>query len=102
MNAPVLSITTPNGLHHPMALEAINRIAALYAIETQGKDLDVAARTQLRQDESLPLLQSMHDWLLQIRVTVADGGVTANMKIRRSAVAEKYADVVASLYEDEE
>jgi len=79
---------------NPMALEAINRIAALYVIETQGKDLDVAARTQLRQDESLPLLQSMHDWLLQIRVTVADGGGMAkaiDYSFRRWTALSLYA-----------
>ena len=79
---------------NPMALEALNRIAALYAIETQGKDLDVAARTQLRQNESLPLLQSMHDWLLRIRVTVADGGGTAkaiDYSLRRWTALSLYA-----------
>ena len=79
---------------NPMALEALNRIAALYAIETQGKDLDIAARTQLRQDESLPLLQSMHDWLLQIRVTVAHGGGTAkaiDYSLRRWTALSLYA-----------
>ena len=61
----------------PIALEALNRIAALYGIETQGKAMDVAARTQLRQDQAQPLLQSLHDWLLKVRVTVAQGGGTA-------------------------
>lgn len=42
----------------PVALEALNRIT-LYAIEKQGKDLDVEARTQLRQVEARPLLQSI-------------------------------------------
>ena len=79
---------------NPMALEALNRIAALYAIETQGKDLDVAARTQLRQDKALPLLQSMHEWLLQIRVTVANGGGTAkaiDYSLRRWTALSLYA-----------
>jgi transposase len=61
----------------PIALEALNRIAALYAIEAQGKGMDGAARTHLRQNEALPLLQSFHDWLLKTRVTVANGGGTA-------------------------
>lgn len=79
---------------NPMALEALNRIAALYAIETQGKDLDVAARTQLRQDKALPLLQSMHEWLLQIRVTMANGGGTAkaiDYSLRRWTALSLYA-----------
>jgi len=61
----------------PIALEALSQIAALYAIEKQGNDMAVAARTQLRQDETRPLLQSMHAWLLKTRVTVANGGGTA-------------------------
>ena len=36
----------------PVALEALSRIAALYAIEKQGKNIDVVARSQLRRDES--------------------------------------------------
>jgi transposase len=78
----------------PMALEALNRIAALYAIEAQGKNMDVAARTQLRQDETLPLLQSMHDWLLKVRVTVANGGGTAkamDYSLRRWTALSLYA-----------
>jgi hypothetical protein len=77
-----------------MALEALNRIAALYAIERQSKDMDVAARTQLRQDETLPLQQSMHDWLLKTRVTVANGGGTAkamDYSLRRWAALSLYA-----------
>jgi len=79
---------------NPLALEALNRIAALYAIETRGKDLDVAARTQLRKDEALPLLQSMHDWLLRVRVTVANGGGSAkaiDYSLRRWTALSRYA-----------
>jgi transposase len=79
---------------NPMALEALNRIAALYAIEKQGKDLEVAARTQLRKDEALPLLQSMHDWLLRVRMTVANGGGSAkaiDYSLRRWTALSRYA-----------
>jgi transposase len=62
---------------NPIALEALNRIAALYAIEGQGKNMDIAERTLLRQTHAVPLLKSMHDWLLKTRVTVANGGGTA-------------------------
>jgi len=44
--------------------------------------MDVAARTQLRQDQAQPLLQSLHDGLLKVRVTVAQGGTA-----RASALA---------------
>lgn len=79
---------------NPMALEALNRIAALYAVERQGDDLDVAARTQLRKDEAQPLLHSMHDWLLRVRLTVANGGGTAkaiDYSLRRWTALTLYA-----------
>ncbi len=79
---------------NPIALEALNRIAALYAIESRGKDMDIAARTQLRQEEALPLLESMHGWLLRTRVTVANGGGTAkaiDYSLKRWAALSRYA-----------
>ena len=39
---------------NPIALEALEQIAALYAIEVQGKDLDVAGRMQLREGTIRP------------------------------------------------
>jgi transposase len=78
----------------PIALEALNRIAALYEIEARGKHMNVAARTQLRQNEAQPLLQSLHDWLLKVRVTVAHGGGTAkaiDYSLRRWAAFSLYA-----------
>jgi len=61
----------------PMALEALQRISVLYSIETQGNDLSIEARHQLRADKSLPALQSLHDWLLQTRAQTANGGGSA-------------------------
>jgi long-chain acyl-CoA synthetase len=37
--------------------------------------------------------------ILDSEFSVDDGGVTPNMKIRRKFVADKYADVVESLYD---
>jgi transposase len=62
---------------NPIAQQALSRIAALYAIEQQGKAMDVAGRAELRQTEAQPLLRAMHDWLLLARGTVANGGGTA-------------------------
>jgi hypothetical protein len=79
---------------NPIALEALNRIAALYAIEAQGRDMDIAARTQLRQDQAQPMLQSLHDWLLRTRVNVANGGGTAkaiDYSLKRWAALSRYA-----------
>ena len=35
-------------------------------------------------------------------LTVEQGGVTANMKLRRSAIAKQYADLVESMYDAED
>ncbi|WP_282006552.1 AMP-dependent synthetase/ligase [Propioniciclava sinopodophylli] len=40
--------------------------------------------------------------VLDHELTVEGGGVTANMKLRRSAVAKRYADLVDSLYDAED
>lgn len=79
---------------NPIAQEALNRIAALYAIEAQGRDMDIVARTQLRQEHAHPQLQSMHDWLLQTRVNVANGGGTAkaiDYSLKRWEALRRYA-----------
>lgn len=39
--------------------------------------------------------------ILPTELSVDDGGVTPNMKIRRKVVTERYAEIVASLYEEE-
>lgn len=58
---------------HPVADEALRRMGELYAIEAQARDRDVAARLALRQQESLPKLTSLHDWLIAHRTKTADG-----------------------------
>ena len=78
----------------PIALKALNRIAALYAIEAQGRDMTVEARTQWRQEQAQPLLESMHDWLRQTRVAVANGGGTAkaiDYSLKRWTALSRYA-----------
>ena len=55
----------------------LERIGGLYAIEAEGKHLSTEARQILRAEKSLPILQSLHDRLLQIRTQTANGGGTA-------------------------
>jgi transposase len=79
---------------NPIAQEALRRIAALYAIEVQCKDMTVDERTQWRQAHAQPLLQSMHGWLLHTRVTVANGGGTAkaiDYSLKRWPALSRYA-----------
>jgi transposase IS66 family protein/transposase IS66-like protein len=60
-----------------MAFEALQRIGDLYAIEAEGKHLTIEARQQLRKEKSLPLLDALHDWLMQTRMQTANGGASA-------------------------
>lgn len=79
---------------NPIALEALNRIAALYVIEARGRDMTLQARTQWRQEQAQPLLDSMHDWLRQTRVMVANGGGLAkaiDYSLKRWAGLSRYA-----------
>lgn len=79
---------------NPIAEEALERIAALYAIEAQGRDMDSAARQALRHEQAQPRLQSMHDWLLLTRASVAHGGGMAkaiDYSLKRWAALSRYA-----------
>ena len=79
---------------NPIALEALNRIAALYVVEARGRDMTVEARTQWRQEQAQPLLDSMHDWLRQTRVMIANGGGLAkaiDYSLKRWAALSRYA-----------
>jgi hypothetical protein len=46
----------------PLAKEALQRIAALYAIEDEIRGRPPDERQQVRQARARPLLQSLHDW----------------------------------------
>jgi transposase len=79
----------------PMALEALQRIAGLYAIEAEGKALSVEARQQLRNEKSLPHLHAFHDWLVKTRVGIAHGGTSAkaiDYTLRRWPALIRYAE----------
>jgi transposase len=80
---------------NPIAQEALLRIAALYEIETRGRDLSIAERADLRQREAQPLLDSMHVWLKATRMTVANGGGTAkaiDYSLKRWTALSRYAE----------
>ena len=79
---------------NPIALEALNRIAALYVIEANARNMTVKARTQWRQEQAQPLLNSMHDWLRQTRVMVANGSGLAkaiDYSLKRWPALSRYA-----------
>ncbi|MGZ8928570.1 MAG: IS66 family transposase [Methylobacter sp.] len=79
----------------PMALEALQRIAGLYAVEAESKALGAEARQQLRAEKSLPQLNAFHDWLVKTRVGIANGGTSAkaiDYTLRRWLALIRYAE----------
>lgn len=78
-----------------IAAEALRRIGELYDIERQAFGMDTASRLQLRQQEARPRLDALRIWLIQTRITVADGGGTAkalDYGIKRWPALIRYAD----------
>jgi transposase len=59
-----------------VSAEALVWISALYQVEDEGKNLDIAARQKLRAEKSLPLLDSYRKWLDITRAKVALGSAT--------------------------
>jgi transposase len=79
----------------PIAQEALNRIAQLYAIEAEGRDLAADERQRLRAKNSLPLLSALHDWLQQTRLRTAPNSATAkaiDYSLKRWAALTRYAE----------
>lgn len=79
----------------PMALLALQYIAELYAIEANAKELSIDERKQCRQEKSLPKLQAFHDWLMQIRITIANGSGSAkaiDYTLKRWPALIRYAE----------
>ena len=63
--------------NHPVAQEALARIARLYVAEEEAQDMDIAGRMQHRALHSLPILLDMHQWLTRLRPGVANNGALA-------------------------
>ncbi|EIC29317.1 IS66 family transposase [Methylomicrobium album] len=79
----------------PIAQEALNRIAVLYAIEAEGRDLTPAERQALRAQKSLPALADLHDWLQRTRIQTAPNSATAkaiDYSLKRWIALSRYAE----------
>jgi transposase len=79
----------------PIAAEALQRIAALYAIEQQATGMASAERLQLRQRHAKPALAELHAWLLTTLRSVATGSGTGKAiehALKRWPALVRYAD----------
>lgn len=80
---------------HPVAEGALWRIGELYAIEAQARDGDMATRLALRQQEAMPRLKALHEWLIAQRMKTADGGGLAraiDYSLKRWPALIRYVD----------
>lgn len=78
-----------------IAADALQRIAALYAIEQTAKDFDARARYDYRQQHAKPKLDALHAWLLDLRPKIlgASGTLSAiDYTLRRWAALVRYLD----------
>jgi transposase len=79
----------------PIAAEALQRIATLYAIEQQATGMASAERLQLRQQHAKPALAELHAWLLATQRSVAIGsgtGKAVEHALKRWPALVRYAD----------
>jgi len=60
-----------------VAAQAIQRIAWLYRVEAEARELTAEQRLQMRQQRSAPLWQELHLWLKLERTRVPDGSAIA-------------------------
>ena len=86
-----LNAAQPNAI----AQQALARIGELYAIEAQGRGLSIEARAQLRQEQAQPRLAALREWLINTRLSVAEGSGTAkaiDYSLNRWPALCRYAD----------
>jgi transposase len=79
----------------PIAEEALRRIAELYVIEAEGREMSADQRQRLRTDKSQPDLTAMHDWLQQTRLKMAPNSATAkaiDYSLKRWPALTRYAE----------
>jgi len=80
---------------HPVAEEALQRIAELYRIEEDAKIYSIEQRQRWRAEHAKPRLDAMHLWLLQTRKTSAEGGALSraiDYSLKRWPAILRYAD----------
>lgn len=78
----------------PEAMEALKRIGALYAIEANAQEADIATRARLRAEQAVPRLEALHLWLIDTRKRTADGSALAralDYSLKRWPALARYA-----------
>lgn len=80
---------------HPVAAEALQRIAELYRLESEATHFFIEERQRWRAEHSKPRLDTMHLWLLKTRKTSAEGSALSraiDYSVKRWPAILRYAD----------
>ena len=79
---------------HPVATEALHRIAEFYHIESEARDYSPEQRQRWREQLAVPRLDAMYTWMQLIRSHTIDGGALAKALdhgIKRWPIIRRYA-----------
>jgi transposase len=79
----------------PIAIEAVNRIDALFAIEREINGLSPEVRVRVRQERSRPLVSELHTWLREQRAKVSrhnDTGKAIDYILKRWNAFTRFLD----------
>lgn len=77
----------------PLAAEVIPRIAAIYEVEREAKDMAASERLAHRQQHARPKVEALLDWLEGLRPKINSGSATAravDYLLRRKAAFTAY------------
>ena len=80
---------------HPVAEEALQRIAQLYQLENEAAGYSREERQRWRAEHAKPRLEAMHLWLLNTRKTSAEGSALSraiDYSLKRWPAILRYAD----------
>ena len=78
-----------------IAQQALTYIAQLYKVEREVKNLSANERLRIRQTESKPLLDALHQWMRLQRHRITDGTATAkalDYSLRRWSALTRFLD----------
>ena len=80
-----------------IAAEALKRYGALYAVESEAKDLelDAESRRRLRQEKAMPVAEKLRAWLDRKLAQVPEGSATSkaiSYSLRRWGALTRYLD----------
>lgn len=60
-----------------IAEQAVRQMAQIYAVEREVRELSAEERLRIRQEKSMPLVQTLHEWLILNRQKVPQGSAKA-------------------------